>query len=115
LTLTSTGRSRRIIVAAVATAAVALAPAATAGATVSAKRCGSVPFTPQSDDLAAGITAVGVSCRTARRFVRDSDGRPGRTYRGYTCVRRSVDRPDSLAYTRYRCTSGSKLIRWKRY
>jgi hypothetical protein len=32
---------------------VALVRAATAGATVSAKRCGSIPFTPQSDDLAA--------------------------------------------------------------
>ena len=93
-----------------------LAPATSANSsTAAAKRCGSVAFTPQSDDMAAAIRAVGVKCSFARDFVRDSDGRPGKTYRGFTCTRRLVDREDTLVHTRYRCTSGSKVIRWKRF
>ena len=91
-----------------------LAPAAPAS-TAPAKRCGSVFFTPQSDDLAAAIRAVGVRCSFARKFVRDSNGRPGKSYRGFSCAKRLVDREDMLAHTRYRCTSGAKVIRWKRY
>ena len=118
---TSPIRSSRVLAAAIATGAVALgpllalAPAAPAGSTAPTKRCGSMSFTPQSDDLAARITAAGVRCAFARKFVRDSNGRPARSYRGFMCARHRVDREDTLAHTRYRCTRGSKLIRWKRY
>jgi hypothetical protein len=117
VTRTSTNRSYRLLLPAVLAIGVllALAPAAPAGSAAAAKRCGSVFFTPQSDDLAAAIRAVGVRCRFARRFVRDSKGRPGQTYRGFACVSRLVEREDSLTYTRYRCTSGSKVVRWKRF
>ena len=121
MTFTSPIRSSRPFVAAIATAAVtlgalvALAPVAPAHSSVPAKRCASVSFTPQSDDIAAAIRVVGVKCTFARKFVRDSDGRPARSYRGFTCVRHRVDREDTLVHTRYRCTSGSKIIRWKRY
>ena len=108
-------KNRSYVSLAVAIAALLLvAPAAPASA-AAAKRCGSVFFTPQSDDLAAAIRADGVTCRFARRFVRDSEGRPGATFRRYACTSRLVDRPDSLTFTRYRCTKGAKTIRWKRY
>jgi hypothetical protein len=113
--------SSRSAVTAIATAAfalavlLALAPAAPAHSTVAAKRCGWMGFTPQSDDVAADIRAAGVSCRFARKFVRDSNGRPARSYRGFTCAPHRVDREDALVHTRYRCTKGSQLIRWKRY
>ena len=107
-------RSRHLLAAAAAVALLlALSPAAAPAAT--AKRCGSVNFTPQSDDLAAAIRAVGVRCSFARKFVRDSNGRPGKSYRGFSCSKQLVDREDTLVHTRYRCTSGAKVIRWKRF
>ncbi len=72
-------------------------------------------FTPRSDDLAVSIRVGGVGCRYARDFIRDSNGRPARRYRGFTCGRRSVDRPDTLPHTRYRCGRATRVIFWKRF
>jgi hypothetical protein len=79
-----------------------------------AKECAPVPFTPQSDDIAAEIRVAGVTCTFARRFVRDSAGRPPRSFRGFICARHRVE-DATLAHTRYRCTRGAKLVRWNRY
>lgn len=87
MTLMNSSSSARSVIAAIASAVVALAallavvPAASAHSAAPVKRCASVPFTPASDDLAAEIRATGVSCAFARKFVRDSNGRPARTYR----------------------------------
>ena len=122
MTLMNASSSPRSVFAAIATAVVALAalravaPAASAHSAAPVKRCASVPFTPASDDLAADIRATGVSCAFARKFVRDSNGRPARSYRGFTCARHRVSqREATLPHTRYRCTRASKTIRWKRF
>ena len=88
-------------------AAVALAPA-TAGA--AARDCGEIAFTPHSDDIAGDIRAEGVSCKTARRFIRAVDGDAPKRFRGYRCTRKDLD--TALPSWRYRCTDGGKLIRW---
>ncbi len=88
-------------------AAVAFAPPAT-GADV--RRCGEIAFTPHSDDIAGDIRAEGVSCRTARRFIRAVGGNAPRRARGYRCTRKDLD--TALPSWRYRCTDGGKLIRW---
>ena len=96
-------------------AAAVLVPLAGAPSAAAASRaCKQVNFTPNSDDLATGIRASGVTCRYARDFVRDSGGRPGRRYRGFTCTRAKVE-DEALPYTRYRCTRPGDLIRWRRY
>jgi hypothetical protein len=79
------------------------------------KSCRHVAFTPNSDDMAAGIRVERVSCTFARNFIRDFDEAPAERYRGYTCTWRSVDPADSLAHTRFRCTRGTRVIFWKRY
>lgn len=79
------------------------------------RSCEHVAFTPNSDDMAAGIRTTGVSCTFARDFIRDFDAAGTLRYRGYTCTARSVDPPDGLAHTRFRCTRGSQVISWKRY
>jgi hypothetical protein len=119
VTLVNPISSSRSLAATLATAVVALgallalAPAAPAHPPT--KRCASVPFTPASEDVAAEIRATGVSCAFARRFIRDSNGRPPRNYRGFTCARHRVQSESTLPHTRYRCTRASKTIRWKRF
>ena len=88
-------------------AAVALAPPTAGGAV---RNCGHIAFTPNSDDIATRIRAEGVTCRTARRFVRAVDGHAPRRFRGYRCTRKELD--TALTQWRYRCTDGGKLIRW---
>ena len=94
-----------------ATFAAAVAPA-TAGEPTT-RSCGQVNFTPNSDDVAAAIRATGLTCGLARDFVRDSEGRPGRRFRGFTCTSTAVDA--ELPYRRYRCTGAGDVIRWRRY
>lgn len=122
MTLMNSSSSARSVVAAIATAVIALAallaavPAASAHSAAPVKRCASVSFTPASEDLAVEIRATGVSCAFARAFIRDSNGRPARSYRGFTCARHRVsEREATLQHTRYRCTRASKTIRWKRF
>ena len=77
------------------------------------RRCGQIGFTPNSDDVATRIRATGLTCGLARDFVRDSEGRPGRRFRGFTCTSTAVE--DALPYRRYRCTGAGGVIRWRRY
>lgn len=91
----------------------------TAGSSGAALDCGTVGFTPASEDAASQIKATGVSCEEARTFVeaagaRTSSGGPQRvTVNGYRCVlTRSVD--DPLPYADYECTNGSKKITFTR-
>ncbi|HVL31555.1 MAG TPA: hypothetical protein VM299_04915 [Solirubrobacteraceae bacterium] len=103
--------------------AVALAAAFTVSATAlgheragaATKRCASVAFTPDSEDLASDIRATGLTCGLARDFIRDSAGRPGPRFRGFRCASTSVNAVDALPYRRYRCTGAGDVIRWRRY
>lgn len=76
--------------------------------------CADVGFTPQSDDIAVHIRARNIACADARAFVRDSEGRPGDTFRGFTCTRRVIA-ADELPHTNWRCADGERVIRWQRY
>ena len=100
-----------------ATAALALllllAPPAPAHA--AAKRCASVPFTANSDDIAANVRARGVSCRTARELIRSSEGRPPARFRGFSCTRRRVEEGVEMPHTRVRCVKGAASVRWDRF
>lgn len=96
----------------------ALVPPAAGAAT---RSCGSVGFTPNSDDGAFGIRAQGVSCRTARSVARASrpygpSGEPGDVYRyrhrRFRCVGRQRD--TGLASVRFRCTRGSAVVTFSR-
>ena len=91
----------------------ATAGPATAG-TPTTRQCGQVNFTPNSDDVAAAIRATGLTCGLARDFVRDSEGRPGRRFRGFTCMSTAQD-DAALPHRRYRCTGAGDVIRWRRY
>jgi hypothetical protein len=92
-------------------AGAAPAPAATDPAF---RSCAQVNFTPNSDDVAASVRVKDVRCRYARRFIRETDGHPGSTHRGFAC--RSWSGPDDgLAHTIHRCARGTQVIRWKRF
>ncbi len=91
-----------------------LGPVAPASAHPVSKSCRHVAFTPNSDDMAAGIRARGVSCAFARDFIRGFDSAGGERFRGYTCTWRSVEN-DVLGHVRLRCTHGMRVIFWKRY
>jgi hypothetical protein len=91
-------------------------PTTTAPATV---RCGTVGFTPESEDAASEITATGTSCDEARTFAeiagrQTSSGGPGELdVAGYHCVRtRSEQDPLPRAY--FDCTRGSTTITFVR-
>lgn len=79
------------------------------------RSCGQVAFTPNSDDTASNIRATGLTCGLARDFIRDSSGRPGPRFRGFTCTSTDVNNPEGLPYSRYRCTGAGDVIRWRRY
>lgn len=78
------------------------------------RTCAQVAFTPNSDDVASGIRARGLTCGLARDFVRDSEGRPGARFRGFRCTAESVQ-DATMPYVRYRCTGAGDVIRWRRY
>lgn len=78
------------------------------------RSCADVGFTPRSDDIAVHIRARNVACADARDFVRDSEGRPGDSFRGFTCTRRVIA-ADELPHTNWRCSDGARVIRWQRY
>ena len=92
-----------------------LAPSSPAHAAAAARRCASVPFTPNSDDIAANVRALRVSCRTARDLIRRSEGRPPARFRGFTCTRRRVEVGVEMPYTRVRCVRGTASVRWDRF
>ncbi len=90
----------------------ALAGAAPAATT---KSCAQVPFTPNSDDVAGNIQATGVTCGIARDFILDSEGRPGKRFRGMKCTAGAKVETATMPYTSYRCTGAGDVIRWRRY
>ena len=77
--------------------------------------CEDVPFTANSDDIAAEIRATGVNCDRARALVRDSDGAPGPEFQGYACTSRQAQGETVLIHSSWRCTRGDAVITWKRY
>jgi hypothetical protein len=111
--------SRRLAATAVLAAGLglsALIPATAPAAPV--KRCGSIAFTPQSDDGVFGIRAIGVGCRTARRVARASrpygvGDEPYRySARGFAC--RGTLRDTALPTVRWRCTREDSVVRFDR-
>ena len=81
--------------------------------------CGTVGFTPASEDAASQIRATGVGCAEARAFVTavgprtSSEGPAQLEVQGYRCVRtRAVQ--DPLPVASYECTSGAKRITFDR-
>ena len=90
-----------------------------APAPAAARSCGSIAFTPNSDEGVSDIRAHGVSCRVARRVARGSDnhgpsGEPGKVFRyrsgRFRC--RGVEQDTALPSVRYRCVRGSALVRF---
>jgi hypothetical protein len=80
-----------------------------------AAACEDVPFTANSDDIAAEIRASGVSCDEARALVRDSNGAPRPDFRGYSCTTRRVQGETVLVHSIWRCARGDAVITWKRF
>jgi hypothetical protein len=78
------------------------------------KRCGSIQFTPQSDDGASAIRAKNVSCRRARRIVR-AIRRGNNSPFGYNCRGRGHDPANGLAHTDVICTKGDRRVTWAAY
>lgn len=81
--------------------------------------CGTVGFTPNSEDAASSITVSGGTCDEAKAFVEvagtlTSSGGPASVdVRGYRCVRtRSVD--DPLPAATYSCTRAGTTITFVR-
>jgi hypothetical protein len=88
--------------------------------TTSASACQNVGFTPNSDDLASDIVAVGLTCAEAEALVRKAGvqaraiGEPTRfDIDGFTCVRVAFsDR--FLPSSDWSCTSGSRQVTFHR-
>lgn len=85
----------------------------------SPEQCGSVAFTPDSEDAASEITAVGLSCDEAEAFVRvaggltSSGGPPELEVDGYRCVRTRSEE-DPLPRSFYECTNGALRVTFAR-
>jgi hypothetical protein len=90
--------------------------------TAGAVRCADVGFTPNSDDVAGGIVAAGMTCAEAEALVRtvgqqvQSLGGPSRVEAsGFVCVRTSQDDGSrGLPSSTFECTSGSKRVTFVR-
>jgi hypothetical protein len=78
------------------------------------KRCGSIVFTPQSDDAASSIRAKNVTCRRARRIVR-AIRRGNNSPFDYNCRGRGHDPSNGLAHTDVICTKGDRRVTWANY
>lgn len=91
----------------------------TATTAAAAANCGSVGFTPNSEDAAGQITARGLTCAEALALVRaagprtSAGGPPQLNVEGYRCVlTRTVQ--DPLPYASYECTNGAKRVTFDR-
>ena len=71
--------------------------------------CRNITITPQTDNAVSSITVRGISCRTARRWLRRyaTTGGEGPLAR-WRCRRRAHDR--GLSHTDLRCTSRGRVI-----
>ncbi len=87
-----------------------------------AVRCSNVGFTPNSDDVAGGIIAAGMTCSEAEALVRTvgaqvrSVGGPTRVDAdGFACVRTSQDDgARGLPSSTFECTSGARRVTFDR-
>ena len=100
------------------TGLVALAAAA-GTASAATRSCGSIGFTPNSDEGVSDIRATGVRCRTARRVARAArehgpSGRPGTIfrYRAYRFRCRGRELDTALPSVRFRCVRGAAVVRF---
>lgn len=98
----------------------AAAPLTTSTSPVAATaKCQSVPFTPNSEDLASDIEATGLSCDEAEAFVgvagkRTSSGGPAELdVQGFHCERTRTEE-DPLPRAYYECISGTKKVTFVR-
>ncbi len=105
------------------TAPATTAPTTTAGPTPgSGGRCADQNFTPNSDDIAGAIVAVGLSCAEAEEFVRKVGPLVGATggpadiaVAGFDCVRTKADDGSlGIPSSDYECTSGAKKVTFHR-
>jgi hypothetical protein len=78
------------------------------------KHCGSIQFTPQSDDGASSIYAKNVKCRTARRIVR-AVRRGNASPLDFTCRSRGHDPRNGLAHSDVVCTRANRRVSWAAY
>jgi hypothetical protein len=94
-----------------AVAALLLSSVASAHYKPRGKDCGSIAFTPNSDDGSSEIRAKGTSCRRARKIVRRWE-RGNKSPFGYTCRDRAHDPAEGLAHSDVKCTRGDKRVTW---
>lgn len=81
-------------------------------------QCGDIVFTPQSDNMATTIGALGTTCTSAKYMVKTADNRSFSSDRiarigDYLCTY-YVDE-SGLSGAMYTCRSGRKMIAWRRY
>ena len=81
--------------------------------------CGTVGFTPNSEDAASQIKATGLSCAEARAVLgavgprTSAEGPQELDVEGYHCTRTQVVQ-DPLPFSAYECKSGAKRITFVR-
>lgn len=82
-------------------------------------KCRPIGFTPNSDDVAADITATGLDCDEASALVRRAreqhDPVAGRRFfrlPPFTC--RAARQDTALESTAYRCDDGSRRVTWSK-
>lgn len=111
------GRMTRLLIFS-ALLALALAAAVPASAHYRAvgKDCGSIQFTPQTDEGASDIYAKNVKCRTARRIVR-AVKRGNDSPLGFRCRDRAHDPSNGLGHSDIKCTraGGFRRVSWASY
>ena len=109
---------RPLVLLTAAVVAIAGAPASADAASLS---CGSIGWTPNSDDGAFDIRARDVGCRKARRVARAAkpygpSGEPGTTFRyrarGFRCV--GTERDTALPSIRFSCRRDSARVTFSR-
>jgi hypothetical protein len=102
------------------TTTVATTATTTATTTLAVTReCGLVGFTPNSEDAASDIRAIGVTCDEARAFVRiagrrtSSGGPQSLEVEGWRCEVTATS-VDPLPTSDYRCTEGAATVTFVR-
>lgn len=84
------------------------------------EQCDPVAFTPDSEDMASDVTAIGVSCDEAEALVREAGsslvavgGPASLEVDGYRCTR-TGETQDPIPSATYECASGSKRVTFTR-
>lgn len=104
------------LVVALAFAATQAAPASRAHSPkLPGKSCGDIGFETNTDNVAADIRVVRVTCAKARSIVRtvtlSGDLRP----RGYRCTKRADDPRFGLFHYHFTCKNGARAVRWTKF